>query len=43
MRILGSKVGNHGKEAQLALESHIWNCLTDPLVPITQRLDWGQE
>ena len=31
------------KKAHLALESQIWSFLTDPLVPTTQRLDWGQE
>ena len=30
---------NHGNEAHLALESQIWDCLTNPLVPTTQRLD----
>ena len=42
MWILGSKVGNHGKETHLTLESQIGDCLTDPLVPTTQRLD-GEE
>ena len=32
-------MGNHGKEAHLALESQIWSCLIGPLVPTTQRLD----
>ena len=27
------------KETCLALESQIWDCLTDPLVPTTQRLE----
>ena len=39
MWILCRKVGNHGKETHLALESHIWDCLTDLSVPTTQRLD----
>ena len=32
-------MGNHRKEAHLALESQIWSCLTSPSVPTTQRLD----
>ena len=28
-----------GKAVHLALESQIWDCLTNPLVPTTQRLD----
>ena len=36
-------MGNHGKEAHLALESQIWSCLTNPLVATTQRLDWGKK
>ena len=39
MWIILSKEGNHGKEIHLALESQIWSCLTDPSLPITQRLD----
>ena len=31
-----------GKAVHLALESQIWDCLTNPLVPTTQRLD-GEE
>ena len=41
MWILCSKVGNHGKETHLALESQIWDSLTDPSMPTTQILDWG--
>ena len=32
-------MGNHGKEAHLALESQIWSFLNDPSVLTTQRLD----
>ena len=39
MWILCSKVENHGKETYLALESQIWDCLTDPSMPTTQKLD----
>ena len=35
-----SKVGNHGNETHLVLESQIWDFLTDLSVPTTQRLDW---
>ena len=43
MWILCSKVTNHGKETHLALESQTWDCLTNPSVPKTQRLDWGNK
>ena len=39
MWIILSNGGDHGKVAHLALESQIWDCLTDPLVHTTQRLD----
>ena len=39
MLIICSKVGNHGKETHLTLESQIWDCLTDPSITTTQRLD----
>ena len=31
--------GVHEKDTHLALESHIWDCLTNPSMPTTQRLD----
>ena len=43
MWILCSKVENHGKETCLALEPHIWDCLTSPLVPTILRLDWERK
>ena len=30
----------HGKNTHLALDCEFKVCLTDPSVPITQRLDW---
>ena len=39
MWVILSNGGVHGKETHLALESHIWDCLADPSVPTTQRLD----
>ena len=34
-----SKVGNHGKETHLALESQIWDCFNQPSMPTVQILD----